>query len=186
MKVGKDGSDGSKSPMESLEQSDHNSNDGGGGTTFLQLTEILPTVPMNWSADVKYEREVISLLSLYEKAPRQLGCLKCGMYTSTEEEGHNVSFSINARRENRETRRVVEFKSRVIHRSVKVPSHFRIEHVSLSTGRELSYNVDISSRNPSALKEVVANYRCGLREASGIIKPYTTAQAESLAKVYMT
>jgi len=48
--------------MESLEQSDHNSNDGGGGTTFLQQTEMLPTVPMNWS-----EREVISLLSLYEK-----------------------------------------------------------------------------------------------------------------------
>ena len=104
------------------------------------------------------------------------------MYTSTEEEGHNVSVSINARRENRETRRVVEFKSRVIHRSVKVPSHFRIEHVSPSTGREFSSNVDISSRNPCALKEVVANYRCGLREASGIIKPYTTAQAESLAK----
>ena len=61
MKVGKDGSDGSKSPMESLEQSDHNSNDGGGGTTFLQQTEMLPTVPMNWRADVKYEREVISL-----------------------------------------------------------------------------------------------------------------------------
>jgi len=29
-------------------------------------------------------------LSLYEKSPRQLGYLKCGMYTSTEEKGHNV------------------------------------------------------------------------------------------------
>lgn len=76
----------------------------------------------------------------------------------------------------------MEFRSRVIYRSVKVPSSFRVEHVAPNSGRDLSYNVDLSMKSPSALKEVVANYRCRSREAGGVIKPYTTAQAESLAK----
>ena len=55
-------------------------------------------------------------------------------------------------------------------------------HVPPAAGHELPYNIDVSSRTPSQLKEVVANHRAGLRESGGQIKPYTTAQSESMAK----
>ena len=79
-------------------------------------------------------------------------------------------------------KRVSEFSSRVVTRSVKTPSHFEVMHVPPAAGHELPYNIDVSSRTPSQLKEVVANHRAGLRESGGQIKPHTTGQSESMAK----
>ena len=130
--------EGNASPKKSFEASDNESNASSDDPKVTAHLEALPMTPTNWCADVEYDREVVSLLSLYERALRQLGYLRTLTYTSSEEEGHAVGFSINARKENQEIRRIVEFRSRVIHRSVKVPSNFRVEHVAPNSGRDLN------------------------------------------------
>ena len=170
------------SPEGSNEMSDNESNHSSAGNQANVAKEELPMTPTNWSADVVYNRDVTTLLALYERAPRQLGYLRTHLYNSAEEEGHAVGFAINQRRENQEIKKIIEYRSRVVHRSWKVPSNFRMEYVAPNSGRDLSYSVDLSVKSPSALKEVVSNYRCGSRESGGAIKPFTTAQAESLAK----
>eukprot|EP00434_Breviolum_minutum_P009172 symbB.v1.2.008080.t1/scaffold505.1/size194278/3 len=166
------------SPGESNEMSDNESNHSSAGNQGNFAKEELPMTPTNWSADVAYNRDVTTLLALYERAPRQLGYLRTHLYNSGEEEGHAVGFAINQRTEIQEIKKIIEYRSRVLHRSLTVPANFRMEYVAPNSGRDLSYSVDLSVKSPAALKEVVSNYRCGSRESGGTIKPYTTAQAE--------
>lgn len=102
----------------------------------------MPDRLTNWCGDVRYSRETWSILALYEKAPRNLGYLRNGLYSRGEEEGHHVTCSINVRREDREVKRVSEFSSRVVTRSVKTPSHFEVMHVPPAAGHELPYTLD--------------------------------------------
>ena len=62
------------SPKGSFEASDNESNARSGDPKVTAHLEALPMTPTNWCADVEYDREVVSLLSLYERAP-QLGYL---------------------------------------------------------------------------------------------------------------
>ena len=147
---------------EGVGSEDGANNEGHGGKGS---DEPLPDRLTNWCGDVRYSRETWSILALYEKAPRNLGYLRNGLYSRGEEEGHHVTCSINVRREDREVKRVSEFSSRVVTRSVKLHLILRwcMFHRLLAMSSHTPWiDIDVSSRTPSQLKEVVANHRAGL------------------------